>query len=450
MSSRYRRRLLGGAVVALLVVVAIVALGRPSNPFDDRHTFYAVFDSAQGLGPIDRDVRLSGVKVGQIGEVTRQGDDVRVALVLEEDYKVRGDATAAMRPHTLFEGSNFVDLSLGSPSAAPIEEGATIPKAQTRNYVTLDKALRVLRPDIRRNLRTLAEVGSRTFRGEAVDGIQQTLRTTPPLMRDLAPAARALQGTHGDELGNSVHGLSRTVNALQHQEEDLAPLVTRTHRTAAAVTVDAGRPLDATVAALPPALRELRTSAPAITGVLRRSERLAGGLEPALPELTAGFREATPLLRRTIPVARDATPLVRDARLIASRLGRADKELIEMFELTQPSLQKFDSLFEQFNAPTSLGAPTGVAQLVGGAFAGLDAVFRPFQTRAQNPMAPGHSGRLGTYVNPDGLGGLVDSLGLGSAGTRAARKGLTEPACKSVKQVSEDAELALRMTGGCR
>ena len=71
------------------------------------------------------------------------------------------DATAAMRPHTLFEGSNFVDLSPGSPSAPLIEEGATIPRAQTRNYVTLDKALRVLRPDIRENLRTLAEVGSR-------------------------------------------------------------------------------------------------------------------------------------------------------------------------------------------------------------------------------------------------------------------------------------------------
>ena len=56
-----------------------------------------------------------------------------------------------------------------------------------------------------------------------------------------------------------------------------------------------------------------------------------------------------------------------------------------MFQLTEPSLKKFNSLFAQFNAPTSLGAPTGVAQLVGGAFSGLNAVFRPYQTAAQNP-----------------------------------------------------------------
>ena len=91
-------------------------------------------------------------------------------------------------------------------------------------------------------------------------------------------------------------------------------------------------------------------------------------------------------MRRTIPVARQATPLVRDARLIAvaARPG-ARGELVEMFELTEPSLEKFDSLFGVFNAPTSLGAPTGVTQLVGGAFSGLNAVFRPFQTPRAEP-----------------------------------------------------------------
>jgi phospholipid/cholesterol/gamma-HCH transport system substrate-binding protein len=450
MTALYKIRLTGAAVVLVVAAVAVVALSRPSNPLKDRYTYYAVFDSAQGLGPIDRDVRVAGVKIGTIDDVVRQGDDVRVKLVLDEDVTLHRDATAAMRPHTLFEGSNFVDLSPGSPSARRIEEGTTIPKRQTRNYVTLDEALRVFRPDIRQNLRTLAEVGSETVQGEAVDGLQQTLRSAPPLMRDLAPATRALRGTDGDELAGAVRGLSQTVDAVETEADDLAPLVTRTQRTTAALTVDDGQPLDATLAALPPALRELRTSAPAVTGVVQRTERLARGLTPALPDVAAALRGTTPALRRTIPVAREATPLVRDARLITARLGGARNELVEMFELTEPSLKKFNSLFAQFNAPTSLGAPTGVTQLVGGAFSGLNATFRPFQTSAQNPTAPGHTGRIGTYVNPLGLVGLTESLGLGPRAERQARQGVKAPSCESIRQVSAQAERVARLAEQCR
>ena len=450
MTSVYGIRLTGAAALIVLALVAVLAIVRPSSPLHKRHVYYAVFDSAQGLGPIDRDVRVAGVKIGTIGDVRRQGDDVRVALELDEDVTLHSDATAAMRPHTLFEGSNFVDLSPGSPSASRIAEGTTLPKSQTSNYVTLDKALRVFRPDIRNNLRTLADVGSKTVRGEAVDGVQRTLKNTPKLTRDLANAAGALRGTRGDELAGSVHGLSRTVEAVENRQDHLAPLVTRTYRTAAALTVDDGRPLDATLASLPPTLHELRTSAPALTGVVQRTRRLARGLTPAMPELTVALRGATPIVRRTIPVARKATPLIRDTRLITARLAGANDELVEMFKLIEPSLGKFKTLFAVFNAPTTLGAPSGVTQLVGGAFSGLNATFRPYQTAAQDPMAPGHTGRIGTYVNPTGLLGLVQSLGLGSLGLREARQGVTLPPCANIGKVSKQAERVAQLAEQCR
>ncbi len=99
-----------------------------------------------------------------------------------------------MRPHTLFEGSSFIDLSPGSPSAPALEAGGRIPIEQTSNYVTLDEALRVLRPEVRESLRDLAAVGADTLRGKAVDGIQQSLANSPELMRDLRGPVRALQG----------------------------------------------------------------------------------------------------------------------------------------------------------------------------------------------------------------------------------------------------------------
>ena len=166
----FRRRITGMVTVALMIALVLAALVRPGNPFSGPRTFYAIFDSAQGLGAIDRDVRIAGVRVGRLGEVQRRGDDVRIAIELDTGMTLHRDSRVEMRPHTLFEGSNFVDLHPGSPSAPVLDEGATIPRSQTTNYVTLDKALRVLRPDIRDNLQTLARVGSRTMRGEAISG----------------------------------------------------------------------------------------------------------------------------------------------------------------------------------------------------------------------------------------------------------------------------------------
>ena len=96
-----------------------------------------------------------------------------------------------------------------------------------------------------------------------------------------------------------------------------------------------------------------------------------------------------------------------------------------MFELTQPSLAevRLPVRAVQRSRPRS-ARPTGVAQLVGGAFSGLERRLpavpdaRP-RTRGRRATR----GRIGTYVNPDGLAGLVDSLGLGQRGGRAAREG---------------------------
>ncbi|HYF28493.1 MAG TPA: MlaD family protein [Baekduia sp.] len=444
--SLYARRLIGLGGVALLALVLVLAIARPSNPLRPTTTYFAMFDDVQGLGSIDRDVRVAGVKIGEIGEVQRRGDDARVELRLREDHRLHRDARVHMRPHTLFEGSNFVDLSPGSPSAPVLEEGATIPRSQTSNYVTLDQALRVLRTDIRADLRRLATVGARTLRRETVAGAQLLLRRAPELTGDLAGAARALQGTHRRELAGAVRGMARTVDALERRSADLPALVRATRRTASAAAAGAGRPLDATLAALPGTLRELQGTAPAVTGVVDRARRLSAGLAPALPELAAALREGAPVVRRTVPVARDATPLVRDARLIASRLAAARPALVEMFRLIDPSLDRFADLLTVFNKPSELGAPTGVSQLVGGAFAGLNAAFRPFQTPAQNPGAPGYQGRIGTRVEPTASAGLAEALGLAVPGPRARG---AAPDCRDVRRVSARSAAQLRAIGGC-
>jgi virulence factor Mce-like protein len=435
------KRLVGLATVLAGIAIVILGVAKP-DPFADRHVYWAEFDSAQGLGQIDRDVRIAGVKVGTMGEVEREGDDVRVELILAEDHVLHRDARVDMRPHTLFEGSNFVDISPGSPSAPVLEEGSTIPISQTTNYVTLDEALRVLRPEIRTGLQDLAEVGSKTLRGNAIKGLQRTLKGAPGLAKALAPAARAAQGTDRTELAGAIQGLSTTVDQVAEQEEDLVPLAERAARTAAGLTVDGARPLDEALVALPGTLRELRATTPVMTGLVDRLDRLAVATTPALPDLAAAARDSVPVLRRAMPVLVRATPLIRDTRRLATRLGKAKGGLLEMFELLPAPLQRFEKAFRVINSTTRHGAPAYLQLL--GAFVGFDGIFAGYQTQAQNPAGPGHVLRIHTYFTPDAFEGTFPF-------PRDAAGAAPHPQvdCADVRKVSKSAARELSRSGAC-
>lgn len=441
------KRLAGIAMLLAGAIALVLGVTKP-KPFADEYVYWAEFDSAQGLGQIDRDVRIAGVKVGTIGEVERVGDDVRAELILSEDHALHEDARVDMRPHTLFEGSNFVDVSPGSPSAPVLPEGSTIPIEQTTNYVTLDEALRVLRPEIRESLQDLSEVGSKTLKGEATEGFQQTLKNSPDLTRALASAARAAQGSTRTELTGTIQGLSRTVDAVAEREEDLIPIAQRASRTMGALTVDGARPLDDALVALPRALRELETTAPIATDLVDRLDRLAVAITPAFPELALASREAVPVLKHAIPVLLRATPVIEDARRLATRLGKAKGGLTTMFDLLPPTLSRFDEALEVITQITAHGAPA-YRQLLA-AFVGFDGIFSGYQTQAQNPAAPGHALRISTYFTEDAFEGALLPPLPRSAREPGATGGLADVSCLEVRKVDQKAARQLKEAAMCQ
>lgn len=438
MLSTAGKRLIGLAAIVGGVLIVVLGVSQP-NPLKATTTYWAEFDSVQGLGAIGRDIRVAGVNVGTIGEVRREGDDAVVELILSEDIPLKSDARADMRPHTLFEGSSFIDLAPGSPSAPPLDEGEAIPIERTSNYVTLDEALRVLRPEIRESLGELAETGAKTLRGRAVEGIQRTLGNAPELVARLKGPARALQGPTGVELSGAIEGMARTVDAVAGRERQLIPLARRLNRTAAALTTDGAQPLDATLAALPGALRELEAGAPELTGLVDRLDRLAGQVNPALPALTEAVRDGTPLLERSIPVLGKVTPVLADLRKIGARLAQAAPTLERLVRTLDPVTRVFgDSVLPVLLAPSRRGPPT-YEQLLA-TFTDANAVFRPYQTESQNPMqGGGHAWNITTYTDPNGLfAGL-----LGEDGTPST-------ACADVRELNRAAAAEMRAAGVCR
>jgi phospholipid/cholesterol/gamma-HCH transport system substrate-binding protein len=393
-----RRRLIGIGVIVATVAIAVLATLRP-NPFEDTRSIYARFDSAQGIGSIDRNVRVGGANAGEIGEVRRDDDDVIVELVLDPAIRVATDAHAKLRPHTLFEGSAFVDLFPGSPGAPDLGDGELIPEAQTDVYVSLDEATRLLRTENRTKLKHILGSAEEILREDAITGLRRTLKGSPALFEELAPASRALQGSNREELAGAVGGLSRTVDALADREQDLVPLAQRTNRTAAALAVDGGAPLDRAVAALPGPLEELAQNGALLTAVVDRLDSLSVELEPAARELAPLLRESRPLLRTGTPIIERATPLVAGLGKVLERLAGAAPSLERAISTLAPGVRRLsDSVLPVLTGDGQLGIPV-FAQL-GAAFAGGTASMRPYQTNAQNGGSDGHVLRLGFYPDP--------------------------------------------------
>ncbi len=417
-------------MLALAAIGIVLAVTKP-NPFADRQTIWAEFDNVNGLGSIDRDIRVAGVNEGEIGEVVRIGDDALVELDVNEEIEVHSDAEVALRPHTLFEGSAFVDLHPGSPSAPLISDGDTIPRDQTTVYVSFDEALRVLRTPVRRSLRELAVTTAAALSGDAPDDLQATLERAPELTRDIGPTARALQGTSGDELGRALRSSSVTIAALAHRESSLAPLAARANRTLAALDVDAAGPLDRALAALPGSLETLRDRGAVLTALIDRTGELAVQLRPALVELAPALEQLQPLLRAATPAIRRAVPLVHGIATVLRRATSAAPTLVKLLDTLRPTGPILgERVLPAMHRDSKLGLPAYLQLMA--AFAAGDSALSPFQTAAQGPLGTGHMIRLGSYFDPEGGAGLGGVL-----------------PCDLIGELSEDAVEILQAQGYC-
>ena len=118
--------------VALLGVVAAVALYfgftflKGSNIFSDTRTFYAVYDSVDGL-TVSNPVLLNGVKVGLVKDVKlipNRGNRIVVALDINEEIDI-GDSTVASLSSSSELGGKAIELKK-RPNVKRYEGGDTL------------------------------------------------------------------------------------------------------------------------------------------------------------------------------------------------------------------------------------------------------------------------------------------------------------------------------------
>ncbi|QIM20048.1 MCE family protein [Phycicoccus sp. HDW14] len=271
-------------VVAGVVAVALVAAAVVLWPRTEPVRVSADFVRAVGLFP-GSDVRILGVKVGEVTDVRPSGDHVRVDLEFTSEHPVPADAQAAVVAPSLVS-DRYVQLLPVFTKGARMRTGAHIPLERTAVPVELDRVSQSL-DDL------MVALGPK---GANADGA---------LSRVLETGAANLDG-NGQSLHDTTVNLSRAVQTFSEGRGDLFSTVKNLNT------------FTETLAANDQQVRRLNTNLASVTTALD-SERddlsaALANLAVALDQITSFVKDNRALLKDDVARLTDVTGAVVDER----------------------------------------------------------------------------------------------------------------------------------------
>jgi len=334
------------AALIMLFVIAcgvggyILANQRLRFPYieDKPMKIKAAFSTAQAVTPGQgQTVRVSGVKIGDVGKVELKQGRALVTLEIDKEFEdvVRQDANALLRPKTALKDM-FIEVEPGNGPVA--KEGYVIPVSNTLPDVNPDEVLSMLDVDTREYLKLLVNGLGKGLEGRG-DDVRALFKAFEPTHRDLARVTGKVSERR-QNLRRLIHNLNRLNGELAGKDDELAQLVdsaSRVFRAFASEDTNITRAVDE----LPETLQQT-------TQTLNRVEEFARILKPSLNRLTPAVakldeanealtpfaREATPTVRDRIrPFIREARPLVRDLRPAAQSLAESTPEFTRTFRM---------------------------------------------------------------------------------------------------------------------
>ncbi|MFF4488724.1 MCE family protein [Streptomyces sp. NPDC001544] len=205
------------ARLALLTALALVAaLAHALWPRPAKTHVTAYFPRTVGVYP-GSDVRVLGVRIGQVKKITPEGDRVRVELEYDAGRRVPADARAAIINSSVVS-DRYVQLLPVYRKGPVLRDGAVIPESRTAVPVELDRVFD--------SLHTTADaLGPQ---GANKDG---------SLSRLLKVSADNLDG-QGGNLNRTVQDLSQAVTTLSDGRTDLFGTVRNLQVFTAALAAD--------------------------------------------------------------------------------------------------------------------------------------------------------------------------------------------------------------------
>jgi phospholipid/cholesterol/gamma-HCH transport system substrate-binding protein len=311
-----------GLVLVLLLAIASYLAFTKKIPFTSPgYELHATFQNATTLKP-KSPVRIAGVNVGEVTNVTSHGNMAEVTFSVEDQgLPIHQDATVTIRPRLFLEGNFFLDLRPGSPNAPDLSSDGDIPVSQTATAVQLDQVL------------TSLQKGNRTDLKQALHGYGSALthKPTPAQDKTQSPsvhglnAAQALNKTF--KYGGKAGRTSSIVNEalLGEKPHDLSNLI-RGQRNV---------------------FRELASDQAALRGFITNFNTTAGTLASESTNLSATIRELAPTLEQAQPTLRHVDQSLPPFRSLAIQLEPGIRQLPETVRTGTPWLIQVKRLLKK-------------------------------------------------------------------------------------------------------
>lgn len=268
-----------GGLVLLLVATALIVLW----PSASTKTATLHFSRTVSIYP-GSEVRVMGVKIGQVDAVVPEGESVRLEVSYDSAYDLPADAKAAIVTPTLV-ADRFVQIFPVYEKGAKLEEGGDIPLSRTNTPIELDRMY------------------------AALDDVSVALGPQPgqasgPLNNVLQAGAKALEG-NGELGGEAIRNLSAAVTTFS---DNRGPLFENVQHLAS---------LSQTLAENDALVNDFITNLSGVSGQLSGERRQLRRVVVALARMLGTVRGFVKENRRV---------LTKDVKLLRDLMGTIEQE----------------------------------------------------------------------------------------------------------------------------
>ncbi|MDQ2675387.1 MAG: MlaD family protein, partial [Actinomycetota bacterium] len=332
----------------LLIMFLWIAFGGPVPLKAKSYRITAYFPEATQLAA-ESDIRIGGVSVGKVKEVTLAPPDQRIEgydtteAVLEirpEFAPISEDARAVLRQKTLL-GETYVELtsgtepgtsdnvSLGSAAGVSdaeaeevdaIEEDGVLEVTATRNATQIDEIFNALDPETRDAFQQWQQSAAVAVEGRSLD-LNDAFGNIGPFITDASSTLEILRGQK-ESLKGLVRDTGEVFEAISERDQDLAGAITGSEATFGALA-DADDALAESFTILPTFQRESRAT---------------------LTRLDEFQRDTRPLVQKLLPVANDISPTLDSVRRLSPSLESLFRNLDPLIDASEdglPALERF-------------------------------------------------------------------------------------------------------------
>jgi phospholipid/cholesterol/gamma-HCH transport system substrate-binding protein len=346
MRDAIRKRAGDFTAIIVLFVIAVAVAGyllhneRLRFPFIQAEPFKLKAEMATAQAVVagqGQTVRVAGVRVGDIGNVSLKNGRAVVAMSIDPEYKrlIHTDATALLRPKTGLKDM-FLEVNPGTNSAPVAKENWTIPIRNTLPDVNPDEIFSILDQDTRDYLKLLVNGAGRGLQGRGND-LQEVFRRFEPTHRDIARVTQAVAQRRAN-LRRLITSLNLLNRELASRHTDVSQLISQSAVVFRAFASEDSN-ISRAVSDFPGALRQTTTTLGKVKTFADVLGPTAEKLRPAVRALNVANHAIIPFVVQTAPIlkkqirpfVRDARPTVRDLRPAAQNLAKATPDLTKSF-----------------------------------------------------------------------------------------------------------------------